>query len=1413
MTLSEKKILDEMAKHPDKVTITPLDSSHGYTMRDLVTGKAVTVPGVTERIQKGLHSGKGIEPKDAAGRLAVEIATTKGTRAHKEVQEWITYGFKPTSKEAISLVDRINSMYPASQGWELKSEVPVADFKGFASSIDVLAVNKKTNQSSIIDLKTGSRHDANYTAQVTMYRKMLQSTYGIKANTANIIYSSTGKRAFSSIYEIGGKSKHGWMKDKDLSEIMYGSGLMHKKVDSQDIIDIKRAQLSASHASQFFKPYTPGQGKWSGPLNVLDIETDGAGKPVAVGVIKLRRNNRTGNLHLEDTFERYYYPSSIAGAKWQEAVNVHGLTPGVISKLRREQALKYGNKFNSTEQLDLLNFLKEGRVITQNGTDFDLPKLFGEFGDKLSQYNISSTDILIAGEHKFGKGHASLEKMSQQLFGKSMSEMGLSHHNAMDDIIHTALIYDAILQAGGTEGEAMKWLESHQGFNLGPYEDVVKSMVVQGKYNNFSLGDYVDMSKVRVHGKNGGDDTAPISEIARLARGYDDDGNNTGFGYEDIAPNLDEVNKDISDRQLLEESVMSTWSSQFARLNGTLDTVANVTRDWASAAEVSARASSRRAAISAMKGFKKESSEWYDQRKDVMEAYGVTEAGWGKVAAGVSAQEREEKWKERNALLSEAKELRRKHLMSQKEFESFEKAVSDSTKSNDDLADSLDKVTGRAKAFNHALNQLWGERLYDPQGYADTVSGQLSGISKAWAGNLPSWLRGPFASTASGYIAKIQGKVAMQSYGVGMANKIGTTAGSTMMAAGTAAGNPYVVAAGAVVWGVTSLVSQAIGKYKEAKAKQVGERIQEAGYGVSTWWSLMTAPFQAIAKAIKLLAAGVLGLIGIAKGIIKSGFGTLSNFGNPVTNLTGVGFGNYQKSHIWDYFSGTSKGSFFNGVSSSANSVQQLYSVGRYDESRLIAAVMLGVYDELYTPGRSGEEMYEATVNKLLQLLKDTPSEQGRARIMSLSGSLDPSLPSLLDSLYYSGYNNLGEVKKGTGVWDFGFKDSERPGLERARASYGHAMEVWESVKVRAAVSLWNLAGRNIMNYVNAFGNAIATGDWKGAAKLLRSAVNELWKGIKTIVFGDSNKSFSDVIKETGEKIWEAIKPIMPQIFAIATEVAVGITKAFWGLIKSIWGVVGPFVAYLTTARFSSIEEIKKGKPLIQFGAEGSADTGWKATINESRVKERREGGYVTAYQMKISGLPEGWRYDRTDPLTGFSYYKNYKTGEEREVSGMPLEENGMGVYTWADLKAEAHKGLLWQLDNGQYFPIDTPDAVDRLKGLLSLYNTAKKYGWSDFQIEGVTEFLTGVPGKFKEVDPVGPYLDVIKNQAEFSVRQMSHEFQVQLLMKVEQDGKTTTTTIPVAPGNMVAIPIEISQDKDGIIGVKTSRAQTETRR
>lgn len=1404
MTLSEKKILDEMAKHPDKVTILSLDSSHGYTLRDLTTGKSVTLPGITERIQKGLHSGQGIEPEDAAGRLAVEIATTKGTRVHKEVQEWITYGLKPTSKEALSLVDKLRAMYPASQGWELKAEVPVSDFKGFASSIDVLAINKKTNQSSIIDLKTGSRHDANYTAQVTMYRKMLQATYGIKANTANIIYSSTEKRTFSSVYAIGGSSDHKWMKDKDLSEIMYGSGLIHRKVDSQDAIDIKKAHLSASHASQFFKPYTPDQGKWSVPLNVLDIETDGEGKPIAVGVIKLRRNKRTKALHLEDTFERYYYPDSIAGAKWQEAVNVHRLTPGVISKLRGEQSFKYGNKFNDTERLELLNFLKDGRVITQKGTEYDLPKLFGEYGDKLSQYNISSTDILIAGEHKFGRGHASLEKMSQQLFGKSMAELGLSHHSAMDDVIHTALIYDAILQAGGTEGEAMRWLESHQGFNLGPYEEDLKSMIVQGKYNNFSIGDYIDMSKIKVQAKKEDDYSAPISEIAKQARGYDDKGNNTGFGHddEDISTKLDEVNKDISDRQLLEEATMSTWASQFARIAGSLDNVASVTRDWASAAEVSARTSSRRAAISAMKGFKKGSSEWDDQKADVMEAYGITEAGWGRISAGISSQERGEKWNERDAFLHDAKELRRKHLMSQKEFETFEESVNDSSKSNDDLANSLDKVTGRAKAFNHVLNQLWGERMYDPQGYANTVSSQLSGISKAWVGNLPSWLRGPAASTASGYIAQLQGNVAMKSYGVGVVNKAGTTIGGGLMAAGAASASPVLAVAGAAVWGITAIGSQIIGKYNEAKAKRAGERIQEAGHGVSTWMGLMTAPFQALAKAIKLLSIGVLGLIGIAKGVIKSGFGALSKFGNPVTNLTGVGFEAYQKSHIWDYFSGASKGSFFNGVSNTAHSVQQLYSVGKYDESRLIAASMLGVYDELYTPGRSGAEMHESTVNKLLQTLKSTPSEQVRARIMDLAGVLDPNMPSLLDSLYYGEYNKLEDVKKGTGVWDFGFKDTERPGLERARASYGHSMEVWESVKIRAAVSLWNLAGRNIMNYVNAFGNAIAVGNWKGAADLLGKAANELWRGIKTVVFGDGNKSFSDIIRETGEKIWDAIKPVMPRIIAIATEVAVGITKAFWSLVKSIWGMIGPFMSYLSTARFSSITELAQGKPLVQFGAEVPEDFD---SIDDSRIKERKVGGYTTAYQ-------KDWVFNHVDPVTGDIYYKNIITNEKRPVSELPSDAK-MPIYTWSALKKAARPGMLWQTDDGRLIPIPTPEAVDRVKTYLALRKTAKKYNWKEFQIEGATEFLTGVPGKFKEVDPVGSYIDVIKDQAEYSIRQTSHEFQVQLLMKVEQDGRTTLSTTPVAPGNMVSIPIEISQNKDGIIDVKASRAQTESRR
>lgn len=1379
MTLKEKQILEEMSRHPDKVIITPAANGHGYNMRDLTTGKVVSnIPGVTEKIQKGLHQGKGMTPTDAGGQLAVELTQAKGTRVHKEVQEWITYGFKPTSKEARSLVDRLNAMYPASQGWELKSEVPVADFKGYASSIDVLAINKKTNQSSIIDLKTGSRHDANYTAQVTMYRKMLQSTYGIKANTANIMYSATNKRAFTSIYEIGGKSGHGWMKDKDLSEIMYGTGLIHRRVSSQDEIDIKRAQLSAAHASQYFKPYTPDVGKWSGPLNVLDIETGGQREPVSVGVLKLRRNLTTGELHLEDTYERYYYPNTIAGAKWQEAVNVHGLTPGVISKLRGQQALKYGNKFNDTERLALLNFLKEGRVITQKGTEFDLPVLFGEDGSRLSQFGISSTDILIAGEHKFGRGHASLEKMSQQLFGKSMAELGLSHHNAMDDIIHTALIYDAIIKAGGIEGESMRWLEDNLGFNLAPYEPVLKSMVVQGKYNNFEIGDYVDMSKKRivVHKKPGSEEyTASIAEIAEIAKGYDAEGNNTGFGYEE-APYLDAVNTTISDQQLLSESVMSTWSAQFAHLSESLENIATTTREWASAAEISGRATARRSAINAMKGFTEGTPEWNAQKADVMEAYGITGDKWHQVSAGVAAANRAEWLKERTSYIDQTKEFRKQGFMSGKEFEKFTEAASDATKANDDLSDSLGKVAGRAAAFKNIVGQLWSERLYDPQGYANVVSGQLSGINKAWSSILPSWLRGPAAATASGYISQIQSQVAMRSYGVGIANKAGGMVGGGLMAAGAASGNPWVAGAGALVWGGTALVSQIVGKYKEAKAKQIGERIQEAGYGIQAWWGILTAPFQALVKAIKLLAAGVVGLIGIAKGVIKSGFGSLSSFGNPVTNLSGLGFEAYQKTHIWDYLAGSSKGSYFSGVIGSANAVQQLYSVGQYDQQRLIAASMLGVFEDLYTPGRSGSQMQESTVNKLLQRLRASSSEQDRARTMSLAGMIDPNLPALLDSLYYGEYNNLGEVRKGTGVWDFGFRDGERRRMERARASYGHSMEVWDTVKIRAAVTLWEVAGRNVMNYVNAFGNAIATRNWKEASRMFHKALSELWTGIKRIVYGDENKSFSDILKETGEKLWSAIKPLMPQIISIATEVAVNITKMFWELVKGIWGVIGPFMGYLSTARFSSVAELAAGKPLIQFGGDVDANGPYDYTdVPKDRILVNK-GSHYTGY------------FNKDDEAGWASYFP---------FSGLSR-------------LAEQSTGLVYKLEDGSYFPLNTAEDVDTLRTILSLKKTADKNKWSSWQYGSVVGVHTGNYDFSRKYDPMPKMFDMLRDQSVQGIQLIGNEAYIHMLIETKDDKGITRTTTVVPMGSSVAIPVTAEQTSSGI-RVRTGNTQTES--
>lgn len=185
-----------------------------------------------------------------------------------------------------------------------------------------------------------------------------------------------------------------------------------------------------------------------------DVETNDKGKILSNAQLKLRYNEQKGRLEFVDEMVNYYTPS---GPTLRTSA-IHGLDIPKLGILRRLTETFTGRKVDTTYSPDemkrLMEFWEGGQVATQNGTMFDMPKLLGSsFHSSLNDYAGGHIDILAMAEAVWGKGANTLEDIYLRTFHKTMSEAGLSHHDATSDTVAVAQIFNAWLKEKGKLGK------------------------------------------------------------------------------------------------------------------------------------------------------------------------------------------------------------------------------------------------------------------------------------------------------------------------------------------------------------------------------------------------------------------------------------------------------------------------------------------------------------------------------------------------------------------------------------------------------------------------------------------------------------------------------------------------------------------------------------------------------------------------------------------------------------------------------------------------------------------------------------------------------------------------------------------------------------------------------------------------
>ena len=140
----------------------------------------------------------------------VRLATMYGSDVHKEVENYYNNGGKLSTEAAKWVVSELSRkadelLIDVKDSVEdIKCEVPVSDFEGTASKVDVVMRTREGNV-WLFDIKTTSHFDRAYCSlQLSVYKKLYEACYG--GNVCGLFVLGTkSKRTFRIIEQEASK--------------------------------------------------------------------------------------------------------------------------------------------------------------------------------------------------------------------------------------------------------------------------------------------------------------------------------------------------------------------------------------------------------------------------------------------------------------------------------------------------------------------------------------------------------------------------------------------------------------------------------------------------------------------------------------------------------------------------------------------------------------------------------------------------------------------------------------------------------------------------------------------------------------------------------------------------------------------------------------------------------------------------------------------------------------------------------------------------------------------------------------------------------------------------------------------------------------------------------------------------------
>ena len=518
-------------------------------------------------------------------------------------------------------------------------------------------------------------------------------------------------------------------------------------------------------------------------------------------------------------------------------------------------------------------------------------------------------------------------------------------------------------------------------------------------------------------------------------------------------------------------------------------------------------------------------------------------------------------------------------------------AIANLYKKIDEGAESTKRWTNAIDAFKQSVGGV-----YDFKRWIDAGHEQSKGVLGALKGLVPSEVLGVGARFNEAFFGAHYADYYGKRKVIEPLTKIGNAAIAAGFALAPVTGGASLIASG--IGAGISGITQAVGTYGENKIKEKGQMLQSTIHLLGGTMDTILLPFRVLGKVLRTVIKSFLALSGLIGGITIKGLHNMMDMGNPLTSYTGMDYTEYRASVAGDYGALLRKGSLESLRNTFTTDARGLYTVGKLNTNKIVAASMLGVFGDLYNP-ISGGDPVASIANKAYKNMKGASADE-KSRIMYLLGEIGGSelqnLVQSMDTLNMSYEDITNPAKRGV-TWTNRNDENLR---KRFQLDQYEFQSIGENIKwngMRIADKLWVKIGKPVYNGLNDIIELIADNNWQGVFDKLK----DFWKQVKN--WWDNDKDVQDIKNIFNKPIQGLTDGIINGFQSIGTE----ILKITQKVMHSMWDIVYPFISNL-----ADIDILATLSPFNKDGIQFKSKTPTEKEINDEvkKLEARQKGSW-----------------------------------------------------------------------------------------------------------------------------------------------------------------------------------------------------------